>query len=660
MLKKTAFQLLKLTFAAFSVLILALIFTAIFLAYDFYTRVPVLDEDKLLQPATTIIYDYQGTVAAQLQGPQHRIPVSLEKLPTFVSQSVLAVEDARFYTHQGFDLRSILRAALVNYRSGKVVEGASTITQQLVKNSYLTSERTWQRKFTEIHMAYHLEKKIGKNRILETYLNSVYFGNGAYGIEAAAKVYFGKSAKHLTIGESALLAGLIRSPSSTDPFRQPQNARERRNIVLSQMETLGWLPNELSARLKEEPLRLNSNALSLYNYPHPYFLDHVIEEAVKVHGLTERQLFNGGLHIYTSLNREIQSSAERLFEDSSLFPDSPDQIQVEAALAAIDPRSGHIQALVGGRDYKARRGFNRATMAKRSPGSALKPLAVYAPALESGWSKHVLLPDKEININGYSPKNYDGYYRGNVSMGQALAWSLNVPAVWLLNQIGVDKTVNTFRKLGLPLHSEDRYLSLALGGMTNGLSPLELSQGYAALANGGYKVQPLSIIQIYDSDEQPLLKPINKDRVFSFETCKTITAYLQGVVEFGTGKEAKLDWPIAGKTGTTELPPLPEFRDVQGNKDAWFVGYSPELVTTVWMGYDLSDSGHYLSRVYGGSFPAQMFRLFMESVLPFVEKRDASLFEVIMSYPSSTSRLEQPSPDAEAKHQEFEQRPVEP
>ncbi|HBX22908.1 MAG TPA: penicillin-binding protein [Desulfotomaculum sp.] len=617
-----------------------IVFVNIFFHTEIYYPRPAFNGAMFQLPATTVVYDYRGRTVAELHGPQHRIPVKLEALPPHLVHAILAAEDARFYSHPGFDMRSMARAALSNLRAGNIEEGASTITQQLVRNIFLTSEQTWVRKFKEIHLAFHLERQLGKDAILEHYLNAIYFGDGNYGIEAAARSYFNKGSAELGVNESATLAGLVCNPGIYSPFRNPQQALQRRNIVLQRMVRHGWLDDDTYAELQHRALGTRTDGRPAEDYPHPFFLDQVIEEAIRVHGIQTEEVYNGGLRIYTTLHPEIQAVAERVFADASLFPVGAGDQRVEAALAAVDPQTSYVLALVGGREYSSRRGFNRATMMKRAPGSALKPLVVYAPALEAGWSTAALLPDEPLIIDDYAPRNYDRSFRGEVTMNQAVAWSINVPAVWLLNEIGVARGIETLKKLGLSLHENDCNLALALGGMTTGVSPLELASGYAALANGGYRVEPRTIIQIYDRQNKPLVEEQFRQPVFEKKTCLDMTRLLRAVVMYGTGKGAGLSVPVAGKTGTTE-----QIKGT-GNRDAWFAGYTPEVAAAVWMGYDRPDAGYALG-FSGGSYPTRLFREFVSGALKELPARESDLFLGRPAYPAPPPKPKPPPAEKE-------------
>ncbi|QGG46944.1 transglycosylase domain-containing protein [Heliorestis convoluta] len=607
--------------------------------------------------ATSFIYDSKGTLLFKLHGAENRIPVTIEEVPQHLRNAFIAAEDIRFFRHHGFDPQSILRAMKVNYQSGYIAEGASTITQQLVRNVYLSPERTWRRKVKEIHIAYHLEKELGKNKVLELYLNRIYFGEGAYGVEAAARTFFGKSVQDLSIAEAALIAGIPKTPTFYNPFNSNEAAMIRRNTVLHQMYQYGFINYSQWQESLKEPIHLAPSSAS-NQHTYPFFIDEVIREAISVHGIKEEALYGGGLHIYTTLDRAIQEHAEDLFARPELFPPSHGERPVEAALASIDPLTGHVKALVGGRRYETRRSFNRATMMRRSPGSTIKPLAVYAPALEDGWEPQSLLVDQSLSFRGYEPKNYDGFFRGQTTMVEAVALSVNVPAVWLLDQIGVSKGFNTMKDMGLPLSTNDKHLALALGGMAEGFSPLDMAKGYAVFANGGMSVEPRTIIQIYDAQENALVQPPQTKEVLSFSTAKKMTELLQSAVVYGTGREAMLSRPVAGKTGTSELPPIAIFNNVKGNRDAWFVGYTPELVTAVWMGYDQTDGQHYLRQIYGGSYPARLFRNFTEGASTFLDLRSSHVFTQYPPAFSVSPPYRENRSDEETENQEQDSSPT--
>jgi len=577
---------------------------------------------------TTTVYDSTNQPVATLHGPENRIPVPLAKMPKYLLEAVIATEDNRFYHHHGVDLRGIARAAVANLLSARIEQGGSTITQQLARTAFIEKpEKTLKRKVQEAIMALQLEKMYSKEEILEFYLNEIYFGYGAYGVQAAAKTYFNKNVEDLTLAEAAMLAGLIRSPGLYNPLKEGNlpRAKERQAQVLDNMVRYGYLSREEAEKAKAEELHFSHGELEREGYRFPYYLDYVIEEAEELlaaNGFEEKLLFTGGLKVYTALDTRTQEKMEEVYANPANFPKSPDNVPVQSAMVVLDPHDGGIKALIGGREHHVRRGWNRAVQARRQPGSAIKPIAVYAPALEeAGYSPATVVDDVPVSFPGYQPKNYDGRYRGLVNIREALRWSINTVAVKVLNDIGVEKGYNFARDLGLPLTPRSKYLSLALGAAE--VSPLEMAAAYAAFANGGIWVQPHAVVKITDRFDRVLVefKP-QKKVVMSEQTAFLITDMLQTVVKEGTGRRAQLNRPVAGKTGTTQLPDTPEFRGKDGTTDAWFIGYTPELVGAVWMGYDHTDAKHYLRNVAGGSYPAAIWKAVMAEALKGKPVRD--------------------------------------
>lgn len=570
---------------------------------------------------TTTVYDSQGQPVASLHGPENRIPVPLSEIPKHLQEAVIAVEDNRFYRHHGVDLRAIIRAAFINLSQGSIEQGGSTITQQLAKNAFIQHpEKTLKRKVQEAIMALQLERVYTKQEILEFYLNQIYFGHGAYGVQAAARTYFNKDVKDLNLAESAMLAGIIRSPGTYSPLKEGNlpRAKERQAQVLESMVRYGYITREEAEAAKQAELRLTRGQQEKTGSRFPYYIDYVIEEAEQLlaaNGYEEKLLFTGGLKIYTALDSRIQEKMEEVYANPANFPKSPDEVPVQSAMVVLDPHTGEIKALIGGREHQVRRGWNRAVHARRHPGSAIKPIAVYAPALEeAGYSPATVVDDVPVSFGNYSPKNYDGRYRGLVNIREALRWSINVVAVKVLHDIGVERGYNFARDLGLPLSPRSKNLSLALGAAD--ASPLEMAAAYAAFANGGVWIEPHAVTKITDRFDRVLaeVKP-HKKAVMSEQTAFLITDMLQTVVKEGTGRRAQLNRPVAGKTGTTQLPDTPEFRGKDGTTDAWFIGYTPELVGAVWMGYDHTDTKHYLRHVVGGTYPAAIWKAVMAEAL---------------------------------------------
>lgn len=579
----------------------------------------ITDVSKLEEPAPqpTIIFDQGGEVASKIASSNIE-GVGIEKIPEDVVHAVIATEDQRFYKHDGINYFAIVKALIKNTVSGEIVAGGSTLTQQLAKNAFLTQERTYTRKFKELIITKRIEQKYSKDEIIERYLNQIYFGEGAWGIQRAAQTYFGKDVSALTLGESAMIAGLIKAPSILSPFKDMDRSVERRDLVLSLMEKEGYITADERKQAKEQPIVLEGKKIDGYKGKYPYYVDHIIAEAIEQYGLTENEILSGGLRIYTELNPVIQNAAEEVYNDHSLFPESTSDQLLQSGAAFIDPATGGITALVGGRGEHVFRGFNHATQLERQPGSTMKPLAAYTPALEQGYDIFDKLQDRPIDINGYQPLNYDKRFRGEVSMYEALVHSYNVPPVWLLHKMGVKYGVNAVERFGIPLEEEDQAAGMTLGGLHKGVSPLTMAQAYSAFANKGVRINAHSITRIEDAEGKVIGQWKNHAiKVTDPEVAEKMTFMLKGVVEEGTGRNAKVSgWDIAGKTGTTELP----FANEAGTKDHWFVGYSPEMVGAIWMGYDQTDENHFLTTSSSSTVTIIFKEIFSRSSSVFTEK----------------------------------------
>lgn len=576
-------------------------------AVSLVKRLPDLDSTGLDNYAvTSYIYDNNGQLLAELHGEENRIPVKLKDISPDMIQALLAIEDQRFYEHHGLDLYRIAGAFVANVKSKKIVQGGSTITQQLVGMSKLDrSEKTYKRKLHEALIALKVEKDYSKDDILEIYLNRVYFGHGAYGIEAAAQTYFGKHAKNLNIQEGALLAGIIQNPYKHSPLFNPDAAKSRREVVLNAMVEFKKLTPEKAEALNKTAISLSQENIEKVDiYEHQSFTDHVIEEAIEVLGLGEEsaKLFTGGYKIYTTLDTRVQEKMEEVYADPLNFPKGEGDEIIQSAMVVLDHHTGEIMGIVGGRKkQESKRVFNRATQSYRQPGSAFKPIAVFGPALENGYSPATVLDDypQAYSINGevWAPRNYDNRYRGLVSMRTAAKYSINVWSVKMLNLIGIEEGYRFAESLGISTlvpkgKYHDKGLAFALGGLTKGVSPLEIAGAYGAFANEGIYLKPYAITKILDKDGNVVWKQKpNPEPVMSQETAYLVTSMLQTGVEEGTGRKAQLDdRPVAGKTGTST-----------DTKDAWFIGYTTNLVGAVWLGYDTPRE---MTDVIGGGYNA--------------------------------------------------------
>lgn len=595
-------------------------------------------------PRPTVIIDQNGEVASRISASKTEA-VGMKEIPTHMVQAVVAIEDHRFYSHSGVDYWGSLRATVTNLKAGHTVQGGSTLTQQLAKNVFLTHERTYKRKIKEVLLAKKIERSYTKDEIMEMYLNTIYFGEGAWGLKKAARTYFGKEPEDLTVGESALLAGMIQAPSALSPFKNFNKAMTRRDVVLSKMVTEGFIDEKTAQKAKETDIVLEGQESDDYKGRYPSYVDAIIQEAIDRYGLTEKEVLSGGLRIYTELDPRMQQAAEKVYARDDLFPQGKGDTLVQSGSVLVDPRTGGIRALVGGRGEHVFRGFNRATQLKRQPGSTMKPISVYAPALIQGYDLDARLVDRPISFGNYAPKNQSQQYLGEVTMYEAVIDSLNVPTVWLLDQIGVDKGYRYAKTSGIALTDDDRQLALALGGLQEGVSPLQMAQAYSAFANNGIVVDAHAIRRVETVDGEVLGKWYKKSvRVSQPVVAQQITYMLRGVVQEGTGRKAQIPGrPTAGKTGTTQLP---DGRD--GAKDNWFVGYTPELVGAVWIGYDKTDANHYLT-TSSGSTAAPVFRELMTGALRGRPVKEFDLSSVKWKTPPKIDRT---PPEEERKEKD--------
>jgi penicillin-binding protein 1A len=549
------------------------------------------------------------TILAVLRGRESRIVVTSDEISPLVKQAVVAVEDRRFWEHRGVDLRGIARAAWADVRHKEFVQGGSTITQQFVKNAYTEDARSVSRKLKEAILAWQLERRWSKDRILTAYLNTVYFGNGAYGVEMASKVYFGKRAKDLTLAQAALLAGIPANPSEYDVIANPRAARDRRDTVLRLMldqRLIGRSSYEaaLAARLPDPDDVTLPGTIG----PGQYFAEYVKQQLVRFYGSGE--VFGGGLRVYTSIELELQRLARE-----AIGKWLPEQRGPSAALVAIDPRDGRVLAIVGGNNFRESQ-FNVAAQGKRQAGSAFKPF-VLAAALAKGIAPETSFESKPVEIGGWSVQNYEGSYLGLVDVETGTVYSDNSVYAQLAAQVGVDSIRTIARALGIKSRL-DRHLGISLG--TEEVNPLEMARAFASLANGGARVdgkllrnEPRAVLRVVDGRRIDSNEPLHR-QVLDPDDAALATSILQKVVEQGTGRAAALDdRPVAGKTGTTE-----------NHGDAWFVGYTPQLAVAVWVGYR-SRVKPMLTEfqgepVAGGTYPALIWRTFMKSALKHLEE----------------------------------------
>ena len=558
---------------------------------------------------TTTVVAADGSVLAEWHAEEDRRPVAYADLPLHLVDAVVAIEDQRFWVHSGVDPRAVARAADANIEAGEIVQGGSTITQQYVKNVMLTPEVTLERKTSEIGLALRLEQTLTKEEILERYLNTIFFGEGAYGVGAAADRYFGKAVSQLSLGESALLAGIIAAPSAYNPYDDPAAALERRRHVLDRMVSLGWIGLTEADAAELAPLDLAPRgSADLMRYP--YFTDEVRRRLLQMPelGATPEErldlLLTGGLTIHATLDPSLQATAEGAV--ASVLPVAgPD-----AAMVVLDPRTGHVKAIVGGRDYYDAGDpiaqFNLATQGRRQAGSAFKPLAL-AAALEAGHDlDFTRFPGgREATVEApegsWSVANHEGAYYPTLSLREATVFSVNVPYAHLVEEIGADRVRALASAAGIGTRLAD-VPSIVLG--TEEVRVIDMAEAYATLANGGIHVEPVLVTRIVGPEGDVLYEHIpTYKQVISRDTAEQVTAVLVEAVRRGTGQQAKIGRPVAGKTGTTE-----------GNHDAWFVGYTDELVAAVWVGFAggnqpmVAPATPYT--VTGGTWPAQIWARF--------------------------------------------------
>lgn len=576
----------------------------------------------LSQP--TVIYDKDGDVATNVATNRTK-GVNIDKLPKYIPNAVVAIEDERFYQHNGFDIKGMARAFFGNLFAGRITGGGSTITQQLTKNALLSPERTYKRKAEELFLAVKIEKVYKKNEILQMYLNQVYFGGGAWGIANASKKYFDKDIQDVTISEAAMLAGLLHSPNYLNPYNNYDLAMKRRNVVLAKMKELGMITNAQYKEAKSEKIRLKDGGGSYIKRKYPYYTDAVLNEAINKYGLTQEEILTRGYRIYTEMDQNLQAGLENVFANNYLFPRGMGGQIVQGGAVLMDPATGGARALVGGRGDHIFRGFNRATQLRAQPGSSIKPLVVYTAALENGYKYSSMLEDKSMTFGKYKPENFSRTYQGEVPMYKALEESLNIPAVWLLDQVGLNKGLAKLDKFGIPVEKNDKNLAIALGGMSKGVSPMQMANAFSVFPNGGKRQESHLITKIVGPTGNVIAerKPVTT-KVTSTKVANEMTSMLLNVVESGTGRRAQIPGlQLAGKTGSTQLP----FSGVTGTKDQWMVGYTPNLVGAIWIGFDQTDRQHYLPSSSSANV-VPIFREMMRTSSAYLPKKDFDVVSV--------------------------------
>jgi len=600
-------------------LILGILLLVFFMSsyLTFKAKTANVGEIKANLQTSTTLYDKKDARAGTLY-TQKGTYVELDKISPEIQNAVISTEDRSFYTNPGFSVKGLARAAVnLVIHHGQITGGGSTLTQQLAKNAKLSQKQTFSRKFEELFLAVQITKTYSKKDILAMYLNNAYFGNGVWGVQDASRRYFGKNASELDASEAAVIAAMLRSPSYYNPADHLDNATSRRNLILGLMVDNGKLTESQAKAAKSETLVVKNTLEQNDSYKYPYYFDEVVNEAVKRFGLKEEDLVKNGYKIYTALDQSQQSKMENTFEQNWLFPDNAaDGTLVQGSSIAIDPKTGGVSAVVGGRGDYTIRGYSRITQMKRQPGSTIKPLAVYTPALEDGYHYDSSLQDKKksYGTNKYTPTNPDNVYTGSMPMYQAVANSTNAPAVWLLNQIGLKRGIKSVEDFGISVPKRDQNLAMALGGWQGGVSPYQMASAYTAFANNGELSETHFIRKIVDASGAVIVDNTtpSKSRIMSKKTSKEMTSMMLGVYNSGTGRYAKPDgYQVAGKSGSTEVPDSYGY----GTKDQWLIGYTPDIVVATWMGYDKTDQEHFMKNTSIDGL-APIFKYEMQQLLP--------------------------------------------
>ncbi|HEN0299610.1 TPA: penicillin-binding protein [Streptococcus agalactiae] len=592
-------------------------FILIFGSYLFYlSKTATVSDLQSALKTTTTIYDKNKEYAGKLSG-QKGTYVELNAISDHLKNAVIATEDRTFYENNGVNFKRFFLAVATLGKFG----GGSTITQQLAKNAYLSQDQTIKRKAREFFLALELTKKYSKAEILTMYLNNSYFGNGVWGVEDASRKYFGTSAANLTVDEAATLAGMLKGPEVYNPYYSVENATNRRDTVLAAMVDAGKLTKSQAKEAASIGMKnrlADTYAGKINDYRYPSYFDAVVNEAIDTYGISEKDIVNNGYKIYTALDQNYQSGMQKTFDDTSLFPVSDyDGQSAQGASVVLDPKTGGVRGLVGRvqstKDAQFR-SFNYATQSKRSPASTIKPLVVYSPAIASGWSIDKELPNKVQDFHGYKPSNYGGIETESIPMYQALANSYNIPAVYTLDKLGINKAFTYGRKFGLNMSSANKELGVALGGSVT-TNPLEMAQAYSTFANDGIMHRAHLITRIETANGKLVKQFTDKPkRVISRSVASKMTSMMLGTFSNGTAINANVyGYTMAGKTGTTETDFNPNL-----SGDQWVVGYTPDVVISQWVGFKKTDKHHYLTDSSAGT-ASNIFSTQASYILPYTK-----------------------------------------
>ncbi|MEG2093811.1 MAG: PBP1A family penicillin-binding protein [Lachnospiraceae bacterium] len=587
------------------------------------------NENTFCSVQTSLVYDVDGNLISTLKGEKDVYYLKYEEIPAYATAAMVSIEDKKFYRHKGIDIKAIIRAAKAIIENGEVTQGGSTITQQLARNVFLNQDVTWERKIEEMFLAMELEKVYSKNKILEFYMNNIYFGNGYYGIQAASKGYFNTEVSNLSLSQMAYLCAIPNNPTLYDPVKHPDNTKKRRNRILGNMKEDGKIAQDTYIQAAGEEMVLNRPQKTKSDYVETYTYNCAIKALMKQEGFLfrsdfsseeeksiydqgykgfyeqcQKNLYTKGYRIYTSINLGMQQQLQEAV-DSGLaqFEEQTEEgiYTLQSAAVCIDNHTGYVNAIVGGRNqdlpgYTLNRGYQ----SYRQPGSAIKPLLVYTPALERGYEPDTSVMDERIEEG---PSNVGDYYEGEISLRYAVQKSKNTVAWNLLEELTPQTGLSYLKAMNFAkLDAQDERLTSALGGFTNGVSSIEMAAAYAALENDGKYREPTSIIKITDAEGATILETQRTEtQVYKQNAARMMTDMLVSVIQEGTGEGLQLDqMPCAGKTGTTN-----------DNKDGWFVGYTGYYTTSVWVGYDMPKE---LPGLSGATYPGEIWKNFMNQI----------------------------------------------
>ena len=601
-----------------------------------------IDVENLRLDLTSSIYyvDKNGDVVEyeKISGTGSRFWVEYSRVPQYMKDAFVSIEDERFYSHNGFDIKRTFRAILDYVTQGSDAQGGSTITQQLVKNLTNNQDRTPVRKIQEIWLAYQLEQELTKEQILELYMNTIYLAQGVNGVQTASRLYFDKDVSELTLAECASIAGITQYPSYYDPFIHPDNNKEKQEVVLRKMLELGKINQEEHDQAVAEELNFKKgNMRTSSTVNQSYMTEAIIEEAVQLlmeeQGLSKtvatKKIVSGGYQVISTVDPAVQRSIDQVFSNPSNFPKSPHNDYPQGAIVVMDPQTGHIKGMYGGIGEKpGAYSLNRATDSTRQPGSCIKPIGVYAPALEAGLIEpSTVYYDKPVTYGSWSPKNYYNGFKGAMSVQRAVELSVNTIPVQILEKLGVDHSYRALRDDFhiTSLNESDKVLgALALGGMTKGVSVLEMTAAYATFANNGIYIEPTTVLEIRDSHGKTVVTVTPETHIaMSEKTAEQMHQMLLAVVQNGTGAGANISGvKVGGKTGTTD-----------DDKDRWFVGYTPNYVAAVWYGFDTPKSMAYVS----GNPALNAWKKVMDPIMKTAPRREYATYTPDVIPTSATS-----------------------